>query len=320
MSRTSAQRRLIDELLSFFGGRTQPVVAHLIDSGKLTLEDVKEAEQTLQAGEENGLAREAATRRGSELRASSASLRPRAALSRPSVAIDTRGGVGGAADARSATQPGAGAILALAAASAKFLVPFAALVALGSQFSWLAPATVPRMEMAVMVDTSGVPFYRPALPYRAASTTVPESRPLSRRDIRVVAIGIWISRSRPDSSELGRALAPRREQLCVGALPVEDGRVLETLRRLERCCGHRTPIALVSSDTSLEPGVFGLLRPVLLWPRRLERTPDRRAGRGDSRAPARRTSAAATISLQPLTWSRRRSSGSTRWSGGSGGA
>ena len=47
VSRTSAQRRLIDELLSFFGGKTQPVVAHLIDSGKLTLEDVKEAEQTL---------------------------------------------------------------------------------------------------------------------------------------------------------------------------------------------------------------------------------------------------------------------------------
>lgn len=47
VSRTAAQRRLIDDLLSFFGGRTQPVVAHLIESGKLTLEDVKEAELTL---------------------------------------------------------------------------------------------------------------------------------------------------------------------------------------------------------------------------------------------------------------------------------
>ena len=47
ISRSAAQRRLIDELLSFFGGRTQPVMAHLIESGKLTLEDVKEAEQTL---------------------------------------------------------------------------------------------------------------------------------------------------------------------------------------------------------------------------------------------------------------------------------
>ena len=48
VSRSAAQRRLIDELLSFFDGRIQPVVAHLIDSGKLTLEDVKAAEQTLQ--------------------------------------------------------------------------------------------------------------------------------------------------------------------------------------------------------------------------------------------------------------------------------
>ena len=47
ISRTSAQRRLIDELLGFFDGRIQPVVAHLIDTGKLTLEDVKEAELTL---------------------------------------------------------------------------------------------------------------------------------------------------------------------------------------------------------------------------------------------------------------------------------
>ena len=47
ISRRAAQRRLIDELLSFFGGRTQPVMAHLIESGKLTLEDVQEAEQTI---------------------------------------------------------------------------------------------------------------------------------------------------------------------------------------------------------------------------------------------------------------------------------
>jgi BlaI family transcriptional regulator, penicillinase repressor len=47
VSRDSAQRRLIDELLSFFGGRTQPVMAHLIESGRLTLEDVKEAEKAL---------------------------------------------------------------------------------------------------------------------------------------------------------------------------------------------------------------------------------------------------------------------------------
>jgi predicted transcriptional regulator len=47
ISRDAAQRRLIDDLLSFFGGRSEPVMAHLIESGKLSLEDVKEAEKTL---------------------------------------------------------------------------------------------------------------------------------------------------------------------------------------------------------------------------------------------------------------------------------
>jgi BlaI family transcriptional regulator, penicillinase repressor len=47
VSRTAAQRRLIDDLLALFGGRSQPVMAHLIESGKLTMEDVKDAEKAL---------------------------------------------------------------------------------------------------------------------------------------------------------------------------------------------------------------------------------------------------------------------------------
>lgn len=47
VSRDMAQRRLIDDLLALFGGRTQPVMAQLIESGRLTLADVKEAERTL---------------------------------------------------------------------------------------------------------------------------------------------------------------------------------------------------------------------------------------------------------------------------------
>lgn len=47
ISRTDAQRRFIDELLSIFGGRAKLVMAHLVESGGLTLEDVKEAEKAL---------------------------------------------------------------------------------------------------------------------------------------------------------------------------------------------------------------------------------------------------------------------------------
>ncbi len=48
ISRGEAQGRLIDELLGLFGGSTQPVVAHLVQSGRLTVEDVKDAAKMLE--------------------------------------------------------------------------------------------------------------------------------------------------------------------------------------------------------------------------------------------------------------------------------
>jgi predicted transcriptional regulator len=54
VSRGAAERRLIDDLLGLFGGRSRPIMAHLIESGTLTLDDVREAEKALLklAGEE----------------------------------------------------------------------------------------------------------------------------------------------------------------------------------------------------------------------------------------------------------------------------
>jgi len=48
ISRKDAQRRFIDELLAVFGGRASLVMAHLVESGELTIEDIKEAEKALQ--------------------------------------------------------------------------------------------------------------------------------------------------------------------------------------------------------------------------------------------------------------------------------
>ena len=47
VSREAAQRRLVDELLALFGGRSRPIMAHLVESGTLTLDDVREAESAL---------------------------------------------------------------------------------------------------------------------------------------------------------------------------------------------------------------------------------------------------------------------------------
>ena len=49
ISRAAVQRRLTDDILALFGGRGQPVMAHLIETGKLTLQDVKEAERLLRS-------------------------------------------------------------------------------------------------------------------------------------------------------------------------------------------------------------------------------------------------------------------------------
>jgi predicted transcriptional regulator len=47
VSREDARRRLIDDLLGLFGGRAQPVMAHLVETGTLTMNDVRDAEKLL---------------------------------------------------------------------------------------------------------------------------------------------------------------------------------------------------------------------------------------------------------------------------------
>ena len=54
ISRVSAQRRLVDDLLGLFGGRAQPVMVHLIETGQLTLDDVREAERLIRQLDKKG--------------------------------------------------------------------------------------------------------------------------------------------------------------------------------------------------------------------------------------------------------------------------
>ena len=57
VSRDEAHMTLVDELLAIFGGRPRPVIARLVESGKLTLEDIKEAEDALKKHLKKGGAR-----------------------------------------------------------------------------------------------------------------------------------------------------------------------------------------------------------------------------------------------------------------------
>ena len=47
VSKTAAHRKLIDDVLGLFGGRAQPLMAHLIESGQLTLADIEDARKAL---------------------------------------------------------------------------------------------------------------------------------------------------------------------------------------------------------------------------------------------------------------------------------
>lgn len=53
VSRDAARSRLVDELLELFGGRTQPLMSHLVQTGKLTLDDVEKLKQELGDNESN---------------------------------------------------------------------------------------------------------------------------------------------------------------------------------------------------------------------------------------------------------------------------
>jgi BlaI family transcriptional regulator, penicillinase repressor len=49
VTRDAARSQWVDDVLALFGGRSQPVMAHLIETGKLTMADIREAEKLLQA-------------------------------------------------------------------------------------------------------------------------------------------------------------------------------------------------------------------------------------------------------------------------------
>jgi bla regulator protein BlaR1 len=158
------------------------------------------------------------------------------------------------------------------AASVKFLVPLGALVTLGRHIGWPSSIRV-QPDMTLVLDAMNQPFWRPAL--GVAVATSPATAFPGVTALLFVLLAIW------SCGCAGILLSwwARWRRLAVvirDASPAQDGRELETLRRLERIIGTARPVALVSSNTSFEPGVFGLVHPVLLWPRSVgERLEDR---------------------------------------------
>jgi uncharacterized protein (TIGR03435 family) len=150
------------------------------------------------------------------------------------------------------------------AASVKFLIPFSLLVGLGSHLARPRAAAPLESGFCSAMEEISQPFTQPAahaIAPMAHSTTPPNPLRLLPAILGAVwfcgfavILCVWYARWR-------RVLVTVRE-----AVPLREGREVEALRRLERLGGIRKRIELLMSPASLEPGILGIVRPVLVWP------------------------------------------------------
>jgi bla regulator protein BlaR1 len=144
------------------------------------------------------------------------------------------------------------------AASVKFLVPFSLLMSLGSRLATLHGSAGAQPVFYFVLQTMGRPFHEAqdsqGLLVASLLRWLPGVAAMLWVAGFVTVIGLWWLRWR-------RVAAAIR----VG-VPVSQGREVEVLRQVEKFAGIWRPISLRSSQSSLEPGIFGILRPILLWP------------------------------------------------------
>jgi bla regulator protein blaR1 len=148
------------------------------------------------------------------------------------------------------------------AASIKFLIPFSLFIAIGSSidFSWRQSASVPQTAISY-VDNFSQPFGS-----IRASTAVPEAAKLDRSYwIAIFLAVIWLC----GFIAVLSCCLMKGWRLSVAvrrAPPVTSGRANEILRTLKLSAGFKVCVKPASSVSSIEPGVFGIFRPVLVMP------------------------------------------------------
>ena len=149
------------------------------------------------------------------------------------------------------------------AASLKFLVPFSFLVSIGSRLAWTStPATAPGSGVYLIEEISW-PFARSAAP--VAPTYVPPISTPTLIHLLPVLGAIWLCGFVTVFVVWSVRWLRVFSDMKV-AVPMPEGREVGALRRIERLGGVRKPIAMLLSRSSLEPGIFGITNPVLLWP------------------------------------------------------
>jgi bla regulator protein blaR1 len=147
------------------------------------------------------------------------------------------------------------------AASVKFLIPFSLLTGIGGRLAWFRASAATQTPFYFVMEEVGQPFTQPTTIAPSAATVFSSLIHLLPAFLAgawlcgfVAVLFVWYARWR-------RISAAQRE-----AVPLREGREVEALRRLESVGEIREPIELLVSRGSLEPGIFGIARPVLIWP------------------------------------------------------
>jgi bla regulator protein blaR1 len=198
------------------------------------------------------------------------------------------------------------------AASAKFLIPFSLLAAMGSHLVWLHFRAGTSTGAFLVMEEAGQPFAQPLMhtfspmPSSVSPASLAPLLPAFLAAVWLcgflVVLVAWYLRWL-------RLWATLRN-----AMPLRKGREVETLRRLESIAGLRKPIEVRLSGASLEPAIFGIARPTLVWPEGLsERLEDahieavlahelRHVRRRDNLAAAIHMVVEAVFWFHPLVW------------------
>lgn len=154
-------------------------------------------------------------------------------------------------------------------ASIKFLIPFAAFVDLGRRIGWPTATALPQPNLTAVLKSINHPFVaeqaarwiEPA-PFSTAQDAI-SWWPLALGALwlcgSVAYVAAWIIRWRRVAAIVRR-----------GA-PLDDAQQLERLHRVQALTGIRRPIRVVVPDGMLEPGIFGIVRPILVWPHGIDR-------------------------------------------------
>jgi uncharacterized protein (TIGR03435 family) len=149
------------------------------------------------------------------------------------------------------------------AASLKFLVPVAALAAIGGALSWKTVEVVPYAPEPVVMQAISEPFSQ-------TPVTVPPAPPGTDMAwlldaLPRVVLALWAGGALLVLGHWARQWR-RMRRLAHAAPRLPDGREVDVLRRLAPRHGVTT-VPILVTDTATEPGIFGIVRPVLLWPR-----------------------------------------------------